>query len=561
MPAQPNQQANPSGSATKVGTSHLVTMVIPIFNQAGATRSCLEAIVTNTADHLYNGMLINNGSTEPETLQLINALDGDVQIIHLPSHLDFFQACNQARAHVDGEYVLLLEQTAIPQPGWLDALIHVMQSDESIGMVAAQLINRQGERLQGCSEGCLLIRRSLFEKLQGFPLVANPFHALCTGIRQLGYRIQPCPEAIILHDYQQLTCLPWQDLTQPLPSGRERFSGLIKNQAFATALDDFITNPVVLLELNSQCNFRCDYCRSPQSPRQKSFMKKELFIHILNQLKDITTQPLRLHVDGEPTLHPDFVACALMANQAGYPIALATNGSTLRPEFLQIDMAVILNLSCSAEELSPRTGMAFEVYSKRLVDYIRAWMASDSRQTLFFKIYTSTEERHAPGALEQKQAFAHQFIKQCGLEHGEWKNNTVSAFDYIATNQAGGVFSLSNIPRTEGGCYPTTSALPAQLLPDNFGFCDSAWKTLAILSDGTVAYCCVDLFGETGFTEPDEIWKTSLKDIWLHHPKIVQARQELLDGKITIPACQKCLEIAPGRELYLWPEAFPFESR
>ena len=81
--------------------------------------------------------------------------------------------------------------------------------------------------------------------------------------------------------------------------------GIASDPEYRIQLEEFARNPAVMLELSSRCNYHCDYCRSPESDRQKSLMSRELFDHLLPQLKGLTERRLRLHVDGEPMLHPD----------------------------------------------------------------------------------------------------------------------------------------------------------------------------------------------------------------------------------------------------------------
>jgi organic radical activating enzyme len=330
-----------------------------------------------------------------------------------------------------------------------------------------------------------------------------------------------------------------------------QFKGEANNPGYSYLLADYLKNPVVHVELNSKCNFHCDYCRSPQSPRQKSFMDKDLYIHILKQLKEITTKPLRLHVDGEPTLHPAFLELALMANKAGHDIALATNGSALKPQFLDIRMTVVLNLSCSAEELRLRSGMNFQRYLDKITHYLQLWKQTGRDQAILLKVYTSAKEHQSPALIDQKICFTKEFLEKLGFDSSKLQAGANNNLEFSAQNRNGAAFYFQIIPRTEGGCYPSSLNLQGSKEQPDFGFCDSPWKTLAILSDGTITYCCVDLFGETGFTKPHEIWEASLKDIWLHHPKLVDIRSEIFHGKITLPVCRKCLEVAQNRELYV----------
>ena len=338
------------------------------------------------------------------------------------------------------------------------------------------------------------------------------------------------------------------------------FIGEYNNYIYKEALNKFASNPTVMFELNSKCNFQCHYCRSPKSNRQKSFMSPELFRHLLPQLKDITNLPLRLHNDGEPTLHPKFLELALETNQAGHRIALATNGSNFKKEFLQIDMDVIVNISCSEEELRCRSEMSFSTYISRLAQYIADWKVSSSTQDIYYKIYTSIIERNNRVTIEIKKEFAVNFLFFLGLHRdGTWSGDEMYR-QYEYRKPSGGCFTLAFQPLTEGGLYPNISGCQqaGELLPQEMGFCDSAWKVLSVLSDGAVCFCCVDITGETAYTQPNEIWDKSLKDIWLSHPQISKLRESFLAGKVNLPICRKCLDSVYNREQYLFPTLFTY---
>lgn len=354
-----------------------------------------------------------------------------------------------------------------------------------------------------------------------------------------------------------------QSAARPAGGIKPPFKGPAKDEAYNHALAAYAADPTVMFELSSKCNFRCSYCRSASSQRTGSFMKREVFTHLVRQAKEITTRPLRLHVDGEPTLHPAFLDMALEANAAGHTLALATNGSALKPEFLQIDMCVVLNLSCSAKELASRSSIDYHRYHARIAKYLLAWKNGDSKQEFYFKIYTSGVERQNAANLQRKHRFAKKYVQDLGLgEGGTWQENGVIT-SFNCPKPGGGLFSLTIQPLAEGGCYPNADhhPCPGTGLPEQCGFCDSPWKVLAVLADGTVAFCCVDITGETGYTRPEELWEMSLKDLWLKHPGIRQARLEFLAGRISRPICRKCLEASPHREMYLFPELFPYPPK
>lgn len=341
-----------------------------------------------------------------------------------------------------------------------------------------------------------------------------------------------------------------------------QFIGEVTNTKYLKALESFPLNPAVMIELNSKCNFYCNYCRSPQSKRQKSFMDPKLFRHLLPQLSEITTQPIRFHIDGEPTLHPNFLELALETNLAGHKIALATNGSNLKKEFLQIDMGVLVNISCSEDELENRSSMNFSSYKSKLAQYVKDWMEFESTQTIEYKIYTSALERTDSKLINQKQQFARDLISNLGIYEKVTITGEEPFQQFSYQKQSGGRFVLSFQPLTEGGLYPDVSGnvpVTPQTLSVN-GYCDSPWKVLAVLSDGAVCFCCVDVTGETAYTEPNEIWNTNLKELWLNHPKVLKIREQLLSGKVSLPICRQCLSVVPNNEQYLFQEIFPYEK-
>jgi organic radical activating enzyme len=336
------------------------------------------------------------------------------------------------------------------------------------------------------------------------------------------------------------------------------FHGAAADPSYRQTLEGYAANPTVLIEINSRCNFHCYYCRSATSSRQKSLMSPELYEHLLRQVPEITTQALRLHIDGEPTLHPQFHEFCKMANRIGVPITLATNGSGLKPAHLDVDMAVQVHVSTSPEELSGRSKQRYAAYLDRLLRYGQEWLQSDSKQGVTYKLFTSTSQRAKPNGLTEKEAFAHALIKNIGIkDQGEWTGQGFNQ-TYCYRKKDGGHFQIMIMRVTEGGLYPGEEGkiTSMQGLPRDFGFCDAPWKSLAVLSDGAVGFCCVDVAGQTAFTSPGEIWKRPLKEIWLHDPRINQAREAFLNGRVLLRTCRDCLSLASNREMYLFPESF-----
>jgi organic radical activating enzyme len=337
-----------------------------------------------------------------------------------------------------------------------------------------------------------------------------------------------------------------------------RLLGPAGDPGYQEQLDDFARNPAVMLELSSRCNFHCDYCRSPHSDRQKSNMSRKLFNHVLPQLKGLTQRRLRLHIDGEPMLHPEFLEIGLDANRAGYRLAIASNASALRNDLLALDMDLFVHLSASPDEHATRSTGDYEHYLGKIRQYVTGWLANPVPQEIELRIFYRARDRANEEVMRAKRAFATEFVAGFGLHaEGCWQAPEWQP-EFLGHNPAGKPLRIRFIQTTEGGLYPTISNArhPGDLPPDR-GFCDSPWKILAVHSDGAIGFCCVDITGKTIFTHPDEIWEKPLGWIWKHHPRLVEARQQFLAGYVKLPICQECLQIAPHRESYLFTELFP----
>ena len=332
-------------------------------------------------------------------------------------------------------------------------------------------------------------------------------------------------------------------------NGKETaFSGNAKLPEYVSYLNECKLNPQFFIELTSVCNFKCFYCNSPYSNR-KFQMTDEIFYRILDQVPEVTRQAIRLHIDGEPMLHKKFHQYAKDINAIGYDVALASNGSLLDPAFLDIKMSVSINLSTSPEEFEKRSSIPFQRYIDTLSDYVNAWRKRPNRQRITFTIYSTQEERNNQECMENKYNFIERFVKKCGFEKPAIDKSSNQIF--IHRKENGPLLQIGQGNVTSGGLYPNTDNrdLSAKLDRD-FGFCDSPWKRLAVLANGQVVYCCIDLDGSLAYTKPEELFNTPLKEIWLHDERIERLRHQLLAGRAKHKACQVCLDRLPTREFY-----------
>jgi GT2 family glycosyltransferase/glycosyltransferase involved in cell wall biosynthesis len=230
IPAAPKKVA----SAAK---SFAASIIIPCWNRIDMTRRCLEAIAANTPDELnFELVLVDNGS-EDGTLEFLESLEGDVQIIANEDNLGFARACNQGARAAKGDVLVFLNNDTVPQAGWLGALLDTIRHTPRIGAVGAKLLLPDGRiqhagvtlgldacpfhwmykaqddplvdqvrDFQAVTAACLAIDKALFHSQGGFDEgFVNGYEDvdLCLKLRAAGYRVRYQPQARVIHEESQ----------------------------------------------------------------------------------------------------------------------------------------------------------------------------------------------------------------------------------------------------------------------------------------------------------------------------------------------------------------------
>lgn len=203
-------------------TDPLITCVTAVRAQVGAPPA--EIIV-----------VVNGGSDE-----VLDAArrSGSDRVVESPVNLGFGGGISRGAVEARGRHLVFLNDDAIPDPGWLAALVSCVKSDQGIGAVASVLLNDDGtiqelgSRLlssggtrqwgrgleweaaetQGLlarrdidygSAAALLVRRDAFDAVSGFDPRYEPAYFedvdLQLRLRLAGWRIMLEPTAIVTH--------------------------------------------------------------------------------------------------------------------------------------------------------------------------------------------------------------------------------------------------------------------------------------------------------------------------------------------------------------------------
>ena len=210
-----------------------VSIIIPTYGQVPCTLRCLAAIAADPPVASIEVIVVDDASPDPEVAQLARV--AGIRLLRQPCNLGFLHTCNDAAKWAVGEHLLFLNNDTQPRPGWLDAMVDLLRARPDAGAVGAKLLYPDG-RLQEaggiiwndasgwnygrggdparpdcnyvrevdyCSGAALMVRRTLFTRLDGFdPRYAPAYFEdsdLAFRLRAIGFATLYQPRAEVVH--------------------------------------------------------------------------------------------------------------------------------------------------------------------------------------------------------------------------------------------------------------------------------------------------------------------------------------------------------------------------
>jgi len=220
--------------ALPVSDAPRASLVVPVYGQVGHTLACLRALAAHPPRDPFEVIVVDDGSDDdtPRRLPQVAGL----RYHRRATNGGFIAACNDGAALARGEFLVLLNNDTVPQPGWLDALLDTFAMQRDVGLAGAQLLYPDG-RLQEAggvvfrdgsawnygrfgdprapeygylrdadylSAAAVAMPRALFERLGGLDARYAPAYYedtdLSFAVRDAGLRTVYQPRARVLHD-------------------------------------------------------------------------------------------------------------------------------------------------------------------------------------------------------------------------------------------------------------------------------------------------------------------------------------------------------------------------
>lgn len=143
-----------------------VSVVIPNWNTKEHIERCLWALKGSTYPQ-FEVIVVDNGSTDG-CLELGRLAWNEARFLCNETNLGFSRACNQGYRAAQGEVIIFLNADTQVEPGWIEPLVSVMQSDPSIALAGSRLLLPDGKNIQAES-GLMLPNALSFDPDYGKP--------------------------------------------------------------------------------------------------------------------------------------------------------------------------------------------------------------------------------------------------------------------------------------------------------------------------------------------------------------------------------------------------------
>jgi GT2 family glycosyltransferase len=201
--------------------SEAITCAIVTYNSDHVIEACLQALRAQLPER---NIIIYDNNSQDQTVRRVEAVHPAIRIIRGRRNLGFGRAVNALRSAVQTPYLLLLNPDALIQPGAVEELLAVAESEPNAAVLGAVQLTPEGFYLdpQPSADRCrevgwifgaaMLLRLDCFARHS--PLFDPRFWMyyedkdLCLSAAERGHRILLVNRALVLHQPGSSSVLP-----------------------------------------------------------------------------------------------------------------------------------------------------------------------------------------------------------------------------------------------------------------------------------------------------------------------------------------------------------------
>jgi GT2 family glycosyltransferase len=212
-----------------------VSIIVLAYRHVENLTKCLESLRKHVPPDIAHETIVFSNGLGVEALIEVQRRFPNVRLRFSPVNLGFAGGCNSAARHACGEYLVLLNDDAEVEPGWLESLIDAFELEPGVGAVGSRILRPDGSvqesgsviwsdgfalgvgrdlpedtgqysyrrQVDYCSAASLLIPRDVWNDIGGMDEEYHPAYYedvdLCFTLRARGLKVIYEPRARIRH--------------------------------------------------------------------------------------------------------------------------------------------------------------------------------------------------------------------------------------------------------------------------------------------------------------------------------------------------------------------------
>ena len=145
-----------------------VSVIIPTRNTSALTAETVRSVLAGNPAVEVEIIVVDNGSSD-ETATVLPREFPQIKLVSAGQNLGFARACNLAASSATGEFLLLLNSDARPEPDALTHAVHWLRAHPDCAVAGAQLLNADGSRQNSIANfpslATELLNKSLLRRL------------------------------------------------------------------------------------------------------------------------------------------------------------------------------------------------------------------------------------------------------------------------------------------------------------------------------------------------------------------------------------------------------------
>lgn len=266
----------------------VASVVVLAFRRADVLERCLWSLAQHRSRHPFEVTVVANG-VAPEVRDVLRDRVVGARVVSSRVNRGFAGGCNLGVASTSAPFVVLLNDDAVVEPGWLDALVDRAASSAGVGVVGPLVLFPSGtvqdaggaigddrmpavvgrfadrsapvasspRRVEYASCCATLVRRTAWEAVNGMDERFYPAYFedvdLCLRLARLGWEIWFEPAAVVRHEESASTdatlkSLAWEWNKERYLAAWDADGTYANDLALVTSTADLLETEIAFLE-------------------------------------------------------------------------------------------------------------------------------------------------------------------------------------------------------------------------------------------------------------------------------------------------------------------------